>query len=183
VTSAQGTAKNMTVEVRTFYGYEDGSPDARQHAQWRYLEAFWYGDVFLYNGHSHFGHGPLEPNLYGQENFNDRYQIMLVNSCISYNYYHQDFFAMKPGGTKNLDIVVNGSPAWVNDMGIVTAHFFGGLFDGKQNAYVDILHGMEMPEYGDPAYDPMRVVDGELDNAFSQGATPLTVNVLPPVYP
>ncbi|HSQ67195.1 MAG TPA: hypothetical protein VLM85_28455, partial [Polyangiaceae bacterium] len=65
VKDGQGNAKSLTVEVRSFYGYEDGSPDARQHAQWRYLEAFWYGDVFLYNGHSHFGHGPLEPTLYG----------------------------------------------------------------------------------------------------------------------
>lgn len=32
------------------------------------------------------------------------------------------------------------------------------------------------------SYDPMRVVDGELDNTFSQAATPLTVQVLAPVY-
>ena len=113
VKSASGASKDVTVEVRSFYGYEDGSPEARQHAQWRYLEAFWHGDVFLYNGHSHFGHGPLEPTMYGPQNFNDRYQIMMVNSCISFNYYHQDFLGMKPGGSKNLDMVVNGLPSYV----------------------------------------------------------------------
>ena len=183
VSDAAHGSKNMTIEVRTFYGYEDGSPDARQHAQWRYLEAFWYGDVFLYNGHSHFGHGPLEPFLYGPQNFNGNYQIMLVDSCISYNYYHEDFFAMKPGGSQNLDMVLNGLPAYVNDMGVATANFLDGLIDGKQHAYIDLLKGMEIDEpWGETNYDPMRVVDGELDNKFSQSASPITVKVGAPVY-
>jgi hypothetical protein len=176
--------KSLTIEVRSFYGYEDGSDAARQHAQWRYLEAFWYGDVFLYNGHSHFGHGPLEPTLYGPQNFNDRYQIMLVNSCISYNYYHQDFFEKKPGGTKNLDMVVNGLPSYVLDGGVATARFLNGLISGAQPTYVDLLDSMKLDfSWGEKGYDPMRVVDGELDNVFSQAATPITLGVLPPVYP
>ena len=184
VTDAQGHAKTMTVEVRSFYGYEDGTADARQHAQWRYLEAFWYGDVFLYNGHSHFGHGPLEPTLYGPQNFNDRYQVMLVNSCISFNYYHQDFLRMKPGGSKNLDIVVNGLPSYVLDGGIATARLLTGLIDGKQRSYTDLLNGMRLDyPWGETQYDPMRVVDGELDNVFSQKKTPLTVAPNAPVYP
>jgi hypothetical protein len=183
VTSASGS-KNMTIEVRTFYGYEDGSDDIRQHAEWRYLEAFWYGDVFMYNGHSHFGHGPLEPFLYNAGNFNANYQIMLVNSCISYNYYHEDFFSMKPGGTKNLDMVLNGLPAYVNGMGIATAGFLDALIDGKQHTYIDLLKAMEINEpWGENNYDPMRVVDGELDNQFSQTATPLSIGVDAPVYP
>lgn len=183
VSDAAHGSKDVTIEVRTFYGYEDGTPDARQHAQWRYLEAFWYGDVFLYNGHSHFGHGPLEPFLYGPQNFNDRYQIMLVDSCISYNYYHEDFFAMKPGGSKNLDMVLNGLPAYVNDMGVATANFLDGLIDGRQHTYLDLLKGMEIDEpWGENNYDPMRVVDGELDNAFAQTSTPITVKVGAPVY-
>lgn len=184
VTDAQGTAKTLTVEVRSFFGYEDGTADARQHAQWRYLEAFWYGDVFLYNGHSHFGHGPLEPTLYGPQNFNDRYQLMLVNSCISFNYYHQDFLRMKPGGSKNLDIVVNGLPSYVLDGGIATARLLTGLIDGKQRSYTELLDGMRLDyPWGETQYDPMRVVDGELDNVFSQKKTPLTVAPLAPVYP
>ncbi|HEY8078594.1 MAG TPA: hypothetical protein VIF62_30900, partial [Labilithrix sp.] len=175
--------KDLTVEVRTFYGYEDGSADARQHAQWRYLEAFWYGDVFLYNGHSHFGHGPLEPNLYGPQNFNDRYQIMLVNSCISYNYYHEDFLAYKPGGSKNLDMVVNGLPSYVWGGGIATARLLAQLVDGTEKSYVDILNGMRLDTpWGETGYDPMRVVDGELDNVYDKSKTPIALTVKPPLY-
>jgi hypothetical protein len=184
VTDPNGAKRAVTIEVRTFYGYEDGSADARQHAQWRYLEALWYGDVFLYNGHSHFGHGPLEPTLYGPQNFNDRYQIMLVNSCISFNYYHQDFFEKKPGGTKNLDMIVNGLPSWVWGGGEATARFMLGLISGKQPSYVDLLGQMrlDMP-WGEKSYDPMRVADGELDNVFSQQRTPMALMPLGPVYP
>jgi len=183
VKDSKGNGKNVTVEVRSFYGYEDGSADARQHAQWRYLEAFWYGDVFLYNGHSHFGNGPLEPSLYGPQNFNDRYQILLVNSCISFNYYHDDFLRMKPGGSKNLDMVVNGLPSYVLDGGVATARFFTGLVSGKQPSYTELLNGMRLDyPWGEKQYDPMRVVDGELDNVFSQAKTPLSLVALGPVY-
>jgi hypothetical protein len=183
VKSASGATKDVTVEVRSFYGYEDGSPDARQHAQWRYLEAFWHGDVFLYNGHSHFGHGPLEPTLYGAQNFNDRYQIMMVNSCISFNYYHQDFLGMKPGGSKNLDMVVNGLPSYVWGGGTALARMLSGLFDGTQKTYRELLTGMRLDTpWGERAYDPMRVVDGELDNVYTLALAPLTVTLRPPVY-
>ncbi len=175
--------KDLMVEVRTFYDYEDGSPDARQHAQWRYLEAFWYGDVFLYNGHSHFGHGPLEPNLYSAQNFNDRYQIMMVNSCISYNYYHEDFLAYKPGGSKNLDMVVNGLPSYVWGGGVATARLLTQLLDGTQKSYVDILNGQRLDTpWGETGYDPMRIVDGELDNVYDKSKTPITFTVKPPLY-
>ena len=61
-----GVTRQMTVEVRSFWGVEDdGTADTQQRAEWRYLEAFWNGDVFAYTGHSHFGHGPLEPTNYG----------------------------------------------------------------------------------------------------------------------
>ena len=183
VKTADGHTKNVTVEVRSFYGMEDMSDAARQHAQWRYLEAFWYGDVFLYNGHSHFGHGPLEPTGYGSQNFNDRYQIMFVNSCISYNYYHQDFLTMKPGGSRNLDMMVNGLPSYVWGGGVATAKLLAGLIDGTQKSYKDLLGAMrlDMP-WGERAYDPNRVVDGELDNQFDKAATPLAITVRPPVY-
>lgn len=184
VTDPNGAKRTMTVEVRSFFGYEDGSPDARQHAQWRYLEAFWYGDVFLYNGHSHFGHGPLEPTAYGPQNFNDRYQLLFVNSCISFNYYESDFFQMKPGGTKNLDMITNGLPSWVWGGGLVSAKLLLGLLSGTQPSYAELLGSMrvDMP-WGEKAYDPMRVADGELDNVFSQKKTPMAVTPLAPVYP
>lgn len=183
VTAKDGRKKQLTIEVKSYYGVEDGSADARQRAQWRYLEAFWYGDVFLYNGHSHFGHGPLEPTNYGAGNFNDRYQLMMINSCISFNYYHQDFLAMKPGGAKNLDVIVNGLPSWVWGGGEVSARLVTGLISGAQPTYPQLLTSMRIDTpWGEKAYDPMRVVDGELGNAYASATTPLTVKVGAPVY-
>lgn len=184
VTDASGTAHTLTVEVRFFYGDEASNDTAKQHAQWRYLEAFWYGDVFLYNGHSHFGNGPLDPQNYGPQNFNGNYQLMLVNSCLSYNYYHEDFFTYKPGGTKNLDMVLNGLPSYVWGGGEATANLLLGLIDGKQHTYRELLQLMEIDlPWGQNDYEPMRVADGELDNLFSQTKTPLSVSVGAPVYP
>lgn len=175
-----GETVTKQLNVRFFYGYEDGSPEARQKATWRYLEAFWHGDVYLYNGHSHFGHGPLEPTAYSAANFNDRYQLMLVNSCLSYNYYHDDFFAMKPGGTKNLDKIVNGLPSSVRGSGAVTAALLAGLFDGKQATYAMLLGSMQ--KAAPTQMEALRLVDGELDNVFSQAKTPLTVSFGAPAY-
>src|SRR5207249_2672150 len=78
-------SRDMLFQLRAYWGYEDGTPERRQAARWRYLEGMWHGDVFLYQGHSHFGHGPLEPSDYAAQNFPDRYQTMLVNSCLSFN--------------------------------------------------------------------------------------------------
>jgi hypothetical protein len=179
-----GTKKTVTVELRSFYGYEDGSPEIRERARWRYLEAFWHGDVFAYNGHSHFGHGPLEPTLYGAGNFPDRYQIMLVGSCISFNYYHEDFFAKKPGGTRNLDMIVNGLPSYVWGGGEALARFVSGLVSGSQPTYAELLGSMRLDTpWGERGYDPMRVADGETDNVYSRSASPLTLTRLAPVYP
>jgi hypothetical protein len=81
-------------------------------------------------------------------------------------------------------MVLNGLPAYVNGMGIATAGFLDALIDGKQHTYIDLLKAMEINEpWGENNYDPMRVVDGELDNQFSQTATPLTIGVNAPVYP
>jgi hypothetical protein len=184
VTDSTGNARNQTVEVRFFYGDEASNDTAKLHAEWRYYEAFWYGDVFLYNGHSHFGNGPLDPQHYGPQNFNANYMLMLVNSCLSYNYYHEDFFSYKPGGTQNLDMIVNGLPSYVWGGGQATANLLLGLLDGKQNTYRQLLTLMEIDTpWGEKSYEPMRVADGELDNKFSQAQTPLSVKVLPPVYP
>ena len=159
--------RTMTVELRTFYGYEDGSPEVRQRARWRYLEAFWHGDVFAYTGHSHFGHGPLEPWTYGAGNFPDRYQVMLVNSCLSFNYYDEDFLAIHPGGTSKLDVVVNGGAAYWRGMGEATADYVTALVDGESRSWREVLAHMAVDLPWEAGYDPMRAVNGELDNVFT----------------
>lgn len=172
-----GQTRRMTVELRTFWGVEDdGTPETKQRAVWRYLEAFWYGDVFAYAGHSHFGHGPLEPTNYGAGNFPDRYQVMLVNSCLSYNYYDLDFIAMHPEGSRDLEVVMNGLPAWWNGMGESTAKYLIGLLDGSGKSWAQILDGMRIDEpWGERGYEPMRGVNGELDNVYDAEAAPITV--------
>lgn len=169
-----GTTRTMTVEIRTWYGLEDGSWEIREHARWRYLEAFWHADVFSYTGHSHFGHGPLEPWTYGAHNFPDRYQVMLVNSCLSFNYYDEDFLNMHPGGTSRLDVVVNALPAYWLGMGEATAAYVAGLVGGTRS-WRQILTGMAVDLPWQQGYDPMRAVNGELDNTYAPAGSPIVV--------
>lgn len=176
--SIAGKTREMTVELRTYWGYEDGKPEWRQAARNRYLEGFWHADVFLYQGHSHFGHGPLEPTGYHAGNFPNRYQTFLINSCVSFNYYDQDFVNLHPGGSKNLDIVVNGLPAYWTKLGEASANYVVGLVGGDNKSWLDLLAGMTVkPGWAPGGYDPMRAVNGELDNAFDAKKTPVKVVV------
>ena len=130
------------------------------------LEAFWHGDVFAYTGHSHFGHGPLEPWEYGGANFPHRYQTMLFNSCLSFNYYDEDFLRMHPNGSQQLDVVVNGLPAYWYGMGQASANYVAGVVSGTQS-WRQVLTRMRVNTPWVTAYDPMRAVNGELDNTFT----------------
>jgi hypothetical protein len=169
--------RSITVEIRTFWGTEDGDPDSRQRATWRYLEAFWYGDIFAYAGHSHFGHGPLEPTNYDSSNFPDRYQVMLVNSCLSYNYYDLDFIAMHPEQSRDLEVVVNGLPAYWNGMGESTGKYLIALLDGTGKSYSALLESMKINDpWGAPGYEPMRGVNGELDNLYDPTVSPIVLH-------
>jgi hypothetical protein len=173
--------RDMTVEIRTFWGYEDGKPEYRQQATWRYLEGMWNSDVFLYQGHSHFGHGPLEPTNYTGQNFPDRYQAMLINSCVSFNYYDVDFLQMHPSGSRNLDIVVNGLPAYWTMLGKASASYVLGLIDGargpKPMSWQDILQSMVVaPPWAPTGYDPMRAVNGETDNSYAPASGLISIS-------
>ncbi|MFN9812307.1 MAG: hypothetical protein ACK6CU_22035 [Deltaproteobacteria bacterium] len=177
VSVTRGTeTRAMTIELRTYYGREDGRPDWRAAARNRYLEAFWHSDVFTYTGHSHFGHGPLEPVAYTGSNFPDRYQVMLFNSCVSYNYYDIDFLDMHPGASARLDVVGNGLAAYWPGMGASTAKLLLGLLDGQGRNWVQILDGMRVDMPGLPrGYEPMRAVTGEEGNRYNGTTTPIRV--------
>ena len=172
-----GVHRNMTVQIRVFQGYEDGNPEVRQHAQWRYLEAFWDADIFSYTGHSHFGHGPLAPFYYGAGNFPWRYQVMLINSCLSFNYYDQDFIDVHPGGSGYLDVVTNGLAAYWEKMDEASARYLIALIDGHNDSWSQLLQSMHVDLPWQRGYDPMRAVNGEPDNQFDARATPITVRV------
>lgn len=179
--SYKGESRPMTLELRTYYGREDGTPQWREAARNRYLEAFWHADVFSYTGHSHFGHGPLEPVAYNGGNFPNRYQVMLFNSCVSYNYYDIDFLEMHPGKSENLDVVSNGLPAYWPGMGESTAKYVIGLVEGQNKSWIEILNSMRVSVGGLPSgYEPMRAVTGEEGNQWSPALGKISVELTTP---
>jgi hypothetical protein len=162
--SINGSAHAVAIEIRTYYGNEEGA--ASYAAVRRYAQAFGDADVFQYTGHSHLGAGPLDARNYHAENFPSRYQIMMVNSCVSFNYYNQ-FFALHPGGTANLDTVTNGLPVYLEGSGVSSARFINALIDGRFRSYADILTSMKIDLPWERGHDANRVADGETDNQFS----------------
>ena len=55
-----------------------------------------------------------DPDNFKSTRFPGSYQLFWFDSCVSYNYYEKDFFTLKEGGSKNLDLITNGleAPEW-----------------------------------------------------------------------
>lgn len=125
-------------------------------------------DVFLYNGHSSIGYGPLDPRNFTAADFPTSYQILWVDGCVSYNYYHKDYIPLKEGGTKNLDLITNGveAPSWRS--GHAMGQFLITLLNGKGASYKDLLTAARDTE-------ALRVVDGETDNQFTPARYAVTI--------
>lgn len=159
VTIGGGEPRDFTVAV---HGYFGADKDATPHKQ-----GIKRGDVFLYNGHSYIGAGPLDPNRFTKADFPSSYQILFIDGCVSYNYYEKDYVPLKEGGTKNLDLVTNGleAPAWRGGyaLGKFTAALLGG-----QASYRELLEQARDT-------DELRVVDGEVDNAYTPESAPIVV--------
>lgn len=154
-------AKEVTLRIQTYFGAgRDSTPHKR---------AIKTSDIFLYNGHSYIGYGPLDPSRFAPEDFPTSYQILFVDGCVSYNYYERDYIPLKEGGTQNLDLITNGleAPAWRS--GEALGRFTQLLIDGKSHSYLELLEVAR-------ATDELRVVDGELDNAYSPAETPITMS-------
>ncbi|MDB4929730.1 MAG: hypothetical protein JWM10_2214 [Myxococcaceae bacterium] len=161
--SINGTARAGGAQVRVYYGDEEGAGTG---AVQRYQAAFRDVDVFQYTGHSHLGSGPLDARNYSASNFPNRYQVLMINSCVSFNYYNT-FFAMHPGGTLNLDTVTNGLPVFLEGSGLSSARFAVAFLDGRFRSYADILGGMRVDLPWERGHDANRVADGETDNTFT----------------
>jgi hypothetical protein len=162
------------VRLHAYYG-DEGSAWSQQ-ARARYLDAWRNADVFIYSGHSHLGSGPLDPTNFRTSDFPNRYQIMMVNSCVSYNYYNTGFQALHPGGTRNLDMVVNGLEA-LSDDGHSVSTLITSLISGQQLNWAQVMSRMvaNIPSLDLEDYDPLRVVDGETDNTYTPTRTPMTI--------
>ncbi len=160
----------VTVELNSYFGAEgDSTP---------HKKAIKNSDVFVYNGHSYIGYGPLDPKNFSASDFPSSYQIMFINSCVSYNYYEKDYWALKSGGSANLELVTNGLESWVSGSGAAMGRFVGALVSGSQPSYSQLLKAAEFSpsDYGyDWGMDALRVVDGELDNKYKPTTTPIVV--------
>jgi len=155
-----GAEKSLTISVLTYFGVED---DTATHK--RALKA---SDVYLYNGHSYIGSGPLDPDNFVASDFPKSYQILIIDGCVTYNYYEKDYIPLKYGGTKNLELVTNGLEAPSYRSGYALGKFSSALIDGSFPSYTTLLKAAA-------ATDPMRVVDGEFDNVWSPSKTPIAL--------
>lgn len=163
-----GEAKPLTIKVQSYFGAETSSAPHKRGIK--------TSDIFVYNGHSYIGYGPLDPSNFRAEDFPSSYQVLMMNGCVSYNYYEKDYVPLKEGGTKNLDLVTNGLESWVNESGQSMGRFVASFIDGKLNTYEQILKNSQFTYYGyDWGMDALRVVDGELDNTYSPDKTPITI--------
>ena len=169
--STAGRSRVVPIELRTYYGDEEINQRA---AAQRYAAAFRDADVFQYTGHSHLGAGPLDPVNYAASVFPDKYQLMMVNSCVSFNYYNQ-FFRLHPGGSANLDTITNGIEVYLEGAGTSSARLILALMDGRFRTYRAILSDMRVDLPWEAAHDPNRVADGELDNQFTPARFPMTL--------
>ena len=151
--------KPLAIQILTYFGADS---DATPHKQ-----AIKNSDVFLYNGHSYIGYGPLDPSNFSASDFPSSYQILFIDGCVSYNYYEKDYIPLKSGGTKNLDLITNGIEAPAFKSGYALGRFVSALVDGTQPSYLDLLTEAE-------ATDALRVVDGELDNTYDPAKKPIT---------
>jgi hypothetical protein len=143
--------RNFAIQILAYFG---AGSDSRPHKY-----ATKNSDVFFYNGHSSIGYGPLDPRNFTEADFPSSYQILWVDGCVSYNYYHKDYIPLKQGGTENLDLITNGIEAPAYRSGHAMGQFLIKFLDGNGSSYRDLLLAARDTE-------ALRVVDGELDNKF-----------------
>lgn len=160
VSIAGAAPKPFTIEIDAYFGASSDSTP--------YKRGIKQGDVFIYNGHSYIGYGPLDPSRFSASDFPPSYQLLFIDGCVSYNYYEKDYFPLKNGGTKNLELITNGleAPSWQS--GYALGRFLATLLNGKQASYKDLLAAAEDT-------DSLRVVDGEIDNKYSPVKSPIVV--------
>jgi hypothetical protein len=160
VAIGSGAPQDLTIRLETLFGAEtDPAPHKRATSR---------GDVYVYNGHSYIGEGPLDPSNFVPKDFTSGYQILWFDSCVSYNYYEKDFFTLKEGGSKNLELMTNGIEAPEEESGDAEGRLLSKLIDGSLPSYQTLLRSAL-------ATDSLRVVDGEIDNTFDPKKIPIRI--------
>ncbi|MFO0759897.1 MAG: hypothetical protein U0359_25655 [Byssovorax sp.] len=166
-------AKSVKVRIEQYFGAdEDEAP---------YRRALKKSDVFVFNGHSFIGSGPLDPANFSASDIPESYQIYFVDSCVSFNYYNKDFYAFKSRGARDLDTITNGMESFSDGSGAAEGRFVAALLGGEQPSYKKLLQiaGTTGTDY-DWGKDAMRVVDGEIENSYSPTKTPIKVTEVSP---
>ncbi|CAN5918924.1 hypothetical protein BH11MYX4_BH11MYX4_43490 [soil metagenome] len=164
VKSGAEPARDVAVQFLVYFGVEsEGTP---------HHFAIKNSDVFLYNGHSQIGFGPLDPKNFSAADFPSSYQILWIDGCVSYNYYEKDYIPLKTGGTKNLDLITNAVESPSFRSGHAMGQWLTTLLNGKSASYKDLL--VAAGDTDGPT-DSMRVVDGEVDNDFTPAKFPMTI--------
>ena len=79
---------------------------------------------------------------------------------------------MHAGGSKNLDLITNGVEAPVYNGGLAEGKLVAALIDGSLPSYRALLEAARDT-------DSLRVVDGELDNAYSPTTAPIVIGTSP----
>lgn len=154
-----GATKPFTVKIQSYFGAESSSTPHKR--------AIKTSDVFIYNGHSYIGYGPLDPSQFSASDFPPSYQILFIDGCVSFNYYEKDYFPLKTGGTANLELITNGLEAPAYKSGYALGRFLNTLL-GAKASYKDLLAAAEDT-------DSLRVVDGEVDNKYTPSKKPITL--------
>lgn len=62
-------------------------------------------------------------------------------------------------------------PAYWQGMGEASANYVASLVDGDNNSWSDVLESMQIDLPWFSGYDPLRVVNGELDNPAQPAIT------------
>jgi len=131
-------------------------------------------DIYVYNGHSYIGYGPLDPGNFSNADFPSSYQVFFIDSCVSYNYYEKDFFKLKSGGSQNLDLITNGLETWTSGSGEALGKWLAAITGSKFPSWLDLLVVAQIPYAYSFGGDALRVVDGELDNKWTP-AKPISI--------
>jgi len=152
--------RDFAIRFLVYYGAESSA------APHKYATK--HSDVFLYNGHSSIGYGPLDPKNFTAEDFPKSYQLLWVDGCVSYNYYNKDYLPLKEGGTKNLDIITNGVEAPAYRSGHAMGQFLTTFLAGRGASYRELLEAARDTE-------ALRVVEGEIDNTYTPARYPLSI--------
>ncbi len=162
-----------TIVIDSFFGAGDSVSE--------YKRAIKSHDVFIYNGHSSIGYGPLDPSNFTSSDFPSSYQIFFIDSCVSFNYYNKDYFKLK-GGTANLDTITNGMESSTDGAGAGNGRFIlglTGLTSTEPFSYKELLEEASSEgEAYDWGHDALRLVDGEIGNEYSPHTTPITVETI-----